>query len=240
LIREYENHVNCRLIVMIDVIYYDSVTFLEELLYDCSPNEDLHLMINSPGGVGEVAVRLARSAQSRCRELTIIVPDQAKSAATLLAVGGHQIIMAPAGDLGPVDPQFFHGRGWVAAKDIIAAVEDALQRVEQSPATYPVHVSLLGDVTAVMVQQARSALGSTEDMLREALRSNPDREDHEIQQLVDALRGPLIEVPQSHAALFGANDAERAGLKVKSAETDSPQWKMLWRLWTKYFDLGIL
>lgn len=138
---------------MIDVIYYDSVTFLEELLYDCSPNEDLHLMINSPGGVGEVAVRLARSAQSRCRELTIIVPDQAKSAATLLAVGGHQIIMAPAGDLGPVDPQFFHGRGWVAAKDIIAAVEDALQRVEQSPATYPVHVSLLGDVTAVMVQQ---------------------------------------------------------------------------------------
>ena len=127
LIREYENHINCRLIVMIDVIYYDSVTFLEELLYDCSPNEDLHLMINSPGGVGEVAVRLARSAQSRCRELTIIVPDQAKSAATLLAVGGHQIIMAPAGDLGPVDPQFFHGRGWVAAKDIIAAVEDALQ-----------------------------------------------------------------------------------------------------------------
>ena len=88
LVRDYENRFDCRLIVMIDGIFHDNVTFLEELLYDCDINLDLHLMLDSPGGVGEVAVRLARAAQSRCRELTIIVPDQAKSAATLLALGG--------------------------------------------------------------------------------------------------------------------------------------------------------
>ena len=158
LIHEYETLVDCRLIVMIDAIFYDSVTLFEELLHDCSPDSDIHLLINSPGGVGEVAIRLVRSAQSRCRELTIIVPDQAKSAATLLAVGAHYIIMAPASDLGPVDPQLVHEREWVAAKDIIAAVEDAIQRVEESPETYPIHAALLGNVTAIMVQQARSAL----------------------------------------------------------------------------------
>ena len=238
LIHEYETLVDCRLIVMIDAIFYDSVTLFEELLHDCSPDSDIHLLINSPGGVGEVAIRLVRSAQSRCRELTIIVPDQAKSAATLLAVGAHYIIMAPASDLGPVDPQLVHEREWVAAKDIIAAVEDAIQRVEESPETYPIHAALLGNVTAIMVQQARSALGSTEDMLREALRSNPDRSNHDVQRLLDSLRGPLIEAPQSHAALFGREDAVSAGLPVKLAAPDSAEWRMLWRLWTKYFVLG--
>ncbi len=227
LIHEYETLVDCRLIVMIDAIFHD-----------CSPDSDMHLLINSPGGVGEVAIRLVRSAQSRCRELTIIVPDQAKSAATLLAVGAHYIIMAPASDLGPVDPQLVHEREWVAAKDIIAAVEDAIQRVEESPETYPIHAALLGNVTAIMVQQARSALGSTEDMLREALRSNPDRSIHDVQRLLDSLQGPLIEAPQSHAALFGREDAVSAGLPVKLAAPDSAEWRMLWRLWTKYFVLG--
>ena len=239
LIQDYESRFSCRLVVMIDSIFYDSVTLLEELLYDCDPNVDLHLMINSFGGLGEVAVRLVRSAQAHCRELTIIVPDQAKSAATLVAVGGHHIIMGSASDLGPVDPQFFDGQRWVAAKDIIQAVEDAIQQIQDSPDTYPIHAALLGDVTAIMVQQARSAMGGAEATLLEALCSNPDRSDQEVQHLLNALRGPLIEVPQTHAALFGMDDAMKAGLPVQKAAPDSNQWRMLWRLWAKYFALGI-
>ncbi len=239
LIRDYEGFFNCRLIVMIDAIFHDSVTMLGELIYDCDPSVALHLMINSPGGLGEVAVRLARSAQSRCSELTVIIPDQAKSAATLLALGGHRIVMAPASDLGPIDPQFFDGQGWVAAKDIIAAVEDAILRVQESPETYPIHVSLLSGVTATMVQQARSALGSTESLLIQALQSNPDRFGDEVDRLTQSLRGPLIEGPQSHTALFGAEDARKSGLPVQIVAPDSPQWKMLWRLWTKYFAVGL-
>lgn len=71
-------------------------------------------------------MRLVRSAQARCRRLTVIVPDQAKSAATLLALGAHQILMGPTSDLGPVDPQFQLGENdLVSAKAIIAAVEKA-------------------------------------------------------------------------------------------------------------------
>ena len=49
----------------------------------------------------------------------------AKSAATLLTLGAHHIMMGPASDLGPIDPQFFINNELVAAKDIIAAVDDA-------------------------------------------------------------------------------------------------------------------
>jgi hypothetical protein len=224
--------------VLIDAIFQPSVTLFEELIYDANPNANLHLMLASPGGDGETAVRLVRAAQARCKELTVIIPDQAKSAATLLTMGAHHILMSPASDLGPVDPQFFLNGSLVSAKDIIATVDDATQKVQQSPDTYPIYASLLGNLTALMVQQARSALDRTEDLLKEALRSNPDRSEEEVQELSKNLEEPLISRPKSHAALFGVNDAQKAGLPVKSADLNGEQWQLIWRLWTKYFALG--
>lgn len=237
LIATYEQNFKCRLVVLIDVIFQPSVTHFEELIYDADPDSDLHLMLSSPGGDGETAVRLARSAQARCRELTVIIPDQAKSAATLLAMGAHHILMSPASDLGPVDPQFFLNGALISAKDIIATVEDATQKVQEAPNTYPIYASLLADLTALMVQQARSALDRSEDLLSEALRSNPDRSDEVVEELAKKLKEPLISRPKSHAALFGVQDAKKAGLPVQEADLKGEQWQLIWRLWTKYFAL---
>ena len=144
---QYGDEFSCRLIVMIDPIIDRGVTMFEELIYDADPREDLHVLLHSPGGDGEIAIRLVRAAQSRCRELTVIIPDMAKSAATLLTLGAHHIMMGPASDLGPIDPQFFINNELVAAKDIIAAVDDAATKVMTSPETYPVYAPLLSDPT---------------------------------------------------------------------------------------------
>ncbi|MGH9023349.1 MAG: SDH family Clp fold serine proteinase, partial [Acidimicrobiia bacterium] len=239
LIKAYEERFGCRLIVMSAPIFGESVTFFEELIYDASGDQDLHLILDSPGGDGETAVRLVRSAQARCRELSVIVPDQAKSAATLLAMGAHCILMGPTSDLGPVDPQFMLRPGHlVAAKDIIAAVEAAERAIALNPDTYPLHASLLSDVSALMVQQARSALARTDDLVAEALRSNPDRSESEVAKLRKQLKEPLIDLPTSHGAIFGARDAMKAGLPVVEADPASDQWRIVWRLWALYFNLG--
>lgn len=239
LIQEYESEYSCRLVVVIDAIFGDSVTLFEELVYDAVPSEDLHLVLNSPGGDGETAVRLVRSAQARCRELTVIVPDQAKSAATLLAIGAHRILMGPTSDLGPIDPQFQIGSGsLVAAKDIIAAVDHAAAAIQDKPDTYPLHASLLSDVTALMVQQARSALDRTGDLLEEAIKSQPDRTPKDIKNLVTGLKEPLIDRPKHHGAIFSATDAQSAGLPISLAPPDGYQWKLIWQLWAKYFALN--
>lgn len=236
LIRAYEERFDCRLIVMIDAIFAPSITYLEELIYDADPSTDLHLILDSPGGDGEVAVRLVRSAQARCRELTVIVPDRAKSAGTILALGAHHILMGPASDLGPVDPQFPVGqRGLVAAKDIIAAVESAEVAIAANPAVFPLHAALLADVTDLMVQQARSAIARTDELVDEALKSNGDRNPAELTALKAALKEPLIEAPKDHGAIFSAADAENVGLPVKKADPSSDQWRIVWRLWARYF-----
>ena len=238
MIAAYQQAFCCRLTVMVGPIFDDNITLLEDLIYDADPNEDLHLMLASSGGDGEVAVRLARSIQARCREFTVIVPNQAKSAATLLALGAHHIVMAPHSDLGPVDAQFMLGNRYVSAKDIIAAVDNATAQVEIAPDTYPYYVSMLSDITGIMAQEARSALGRSEDLLHEALRSNPDRTEDEIANLSEKLKEPLIDRPQSHAALFSADNGLEAGLSITKPVLNSEQWRLLWRLWTKYFLMG--
>lgn len=239
LIGEYEDRFDCRLIVYIDAIFPPSVTVFEDLIYEANPEQDLHLLLASPGGDGETAVRLARAAQSRCRELTVIVPDAAKSAGTLLAIGAHHILMGPSSDLGPIDPQFYLNGDLVAAKDIIAAVDDAAERVQNAPDTYPLYASLLSNLTALIVQQARSALDRSEDALLEALQSNPDRSYEEVTALRDQLKDSLITGPRTHGAIFGTKDALEAGLPIVEADLHSEQWQMIWRLWAKYYMLGL-
>ena len=225
---------------MLDVIFPSSVTFFEELLVGAKKDQDLHLILDTPGGDGETAVRLVRAAQARCKELTVIVPNQAKSAGTILALGAHHILMGPTSDLGPVDPQFQNptGPGLYSAKDLIAAVEAAEKAVTNNPDTYALHASLLADVNALMVQQARSALNRTEDLVREALGSNPDRVPKEVSKIAKAIKKTLIDLPMNHGAVVGAADANRVELPVIEVDPESDQWRLIWLLWTKYCALG--
>ncbi len=243
LIRDYEAKHNCRLIVMMDAVFPYGVTLFEELVYDANPEQDLHLLLWSQGGDGETAVRLLRAAQARSKEFTVIVPDQAKSAATLIALGAHHILMGPASDLGPIDPQMQLKPGTpgtlVAAKDIIAAVNNAAAKVQAAPETYPLYASLLGDVTAIIVQQAQASLDRTDDLLREALESHPGRKLEEVDNLQKTLSQLLIQEAQSHTMIFGAKEAKKAGLPVKEQSSSDEQWQAIWRLWTKYFALNM-
>lgn len=141
--------------------------------------------------------------------------------------------------MGPWIPQFqLPEGGLAAAKDIIAAVDDATAKVEQAPQTYPIHAALLGDITALMVQQARSALARTSALVQEALGACTGRQPEQVAALKERIREPLIDLPTSHAAVFGADDAEAAGLPVQKVDPSGRQWQLIWRLWGKYFAMG--
>lgn len=75
-----------------------------------SPPEEtaIDLWIESPGGDAHAAYKLFLDIRSRCTRFRVIVPDYAKSAATLLALGADEIFMGPAAELGPLDVQVEH------------------------------------------------------------------------------------------------------------------------------------
>ena len=237
-IRAYEALTGSRLVVLIGYLETFSVTFFEDLLIDVAPGGNLHLLLDTPGGDGEAAIRLVRQAQSRCRELSVIVPDQAKSAGTILVLGAHRIIMGPTGDLGPIDPQFLYSDGRIAAaKAILAAFDRAERQVLDSPETALFHAAMLSDVTALMAQQARDAISRTGSQLREALGANPQRDAGEIETLAKRLAPLLIVDADSHAAAVSGPVAADHSLPVENLDAADPQWRAIWRLWTRYFAL---
>jgi hypothetical protein len=169
----------------------------------------------------------------------VIVPELAKSAATILALGAHSIVMGPTSDLGPIDPQVLvSDRGYVSAKDLVEAVDSALDDVAERPDTYPLHAAMLADIDSTAVQFARSALASTDELAKQAIGSNPDRTDEDIAKLCDMVHQPLIDQPKMHSAVVGSREALQAGLPVRELDADDPWWQEIWRLWIQYYSLG--
>ena len=67
--------------------------------------DTLELLIVSGGGHPDIAYKLVRFLQGRCKRLNAIVPLFAKSAATLMCLGAQEVFMGEQGELGPIDIQ---------------------------------------------------------------------------------------------------------------------------------------
>jgi ClpP class serine protease len=70
-----------------------------------SAAQDLDFLVVSNGGDGTVAWRIVSLIRERVKHFSILIPQGAFSAATLLALGANRIVMHPHGNLGPTDPQ---------------------------------------------------------------------------------------------------------------------------------------
>lgn len=65
----------------------------------------IDVWLDSPGGDAHAAYKLGLYLRSRFEVVNFVIVDYAKSAATLLALAGDEIFMAPAAELGPLDTQ---------------------------------------------------------------------------------------------------------------------------------------
>jgi len=63
------------------------------------------LVVDSGGGSAKCAYQIARYIRKACGGFTAVIPEWAKSAATLLVLGADRIIMGRNAELGPLDVQ---------------------------------------------------------------------------------------------------------------------------------------
>ena len=68
-------------------------------------NIGLDLLLQSPGGDIDKAENIVYMCRNRFSSFRVIVPESAKSAATLIALAADSIIMGYTSELGPIDPQ---------------------------------------------------------------------------------------------------------------------------------------
>jgi hypothetical protein len=95
--------------------------FLDGML----PSEKVAVVIDSLGGLAHCAFQIATAIRRRCGGFDAYIPERAKSAATLLAMGADKIYMSPDAHLGPLDAQVFDHdmASRKSALEVVQAVE---------------------------------------------------------------------------------------------------------------------
>ena len=118
----------------------DTLGFVD-MLHNVNPGDPIDLMLHTPGGdvdAAEKLITLVRSTTGEEGQLRVIVPDYAKSAGTLMALGANTIVMSNSSELGPIDPQVSSKDG--NGNDVVYSVltylyayEEATQALREMP-----------------------------------------------------------------------------------------------------------
>jgi len=95
----------------------------------------LDLVLHSPGGSAEAVEQIVYYLRSKFHDIRVIVPQNAMSAATMLACAANSILMGRHSALGPIDPQIVFpsesGRVAVPAQSIIDEYQAAQEAIKQ-------------------------------------------------------------------------------------------------------------
>lgn len=103
---------------------------VETIIAEPADRVEIDVWLESPGGDAHAAYKLALLLRARASRLRVVVPDYAKSAATLLTLAADEIYMGPAAELGPLDAQIPREGGMttsISALDIARSVDDLAQ-----------------------------------------------------------------------------------------------------------------
>lgn len=143
--------------------------------------ENLDLMINSPGGFGEAAEKLVMMCREHCTgEFRVVVPNFAKSAGTMIALGGDAIVMGYVSELGPIDPQYQINIGntvqYVSGQSFIQAYKAAQEEVRQAMKRGESPVGYLQSLSAstlepAFIEHCRRGIEFSRDIAKKFLRS---------------------------------------------------------------------
>lgn len=100
--------------------------------------DQLDLILHSPGGSAESAEQIINYLRSKFNHIRAIVPQNAMSAATMLACGCDEIVMARHSAIGPIDPQMSVTTGngsnyFIPAQSILDEFEQAKAEVSGNP-----------------------------------------------------------------------------------------------------------
>lgn len=110
----------------------DDVHALMECCHAVDERE-LDLILHSPGGSPEAAEQMLNYLRTQFDYIRAFVPLQAKSAATMLALGCDEIVLGLHSELGPIDPQVLvlvpEGQRFAAAHAILRDFERAKREI---------------------------------------------------------------------------------------------------------------
>ncbi|MDP2956263.1 MAG: hypothetical protein Q8N53_07570 [Longimicrobiales bacterium] len=141
----------------ISISYEDILPFTD--LLEGLGGAAVDVILETPGGSAEVAEDLVRGLRERFETVSFIIPGWAKSAGTIMAMAGDEILMGPSSAVGPIDAQIQWRDKVFSAEAFLEGLSD-MKREAADPAIglNRAHIPILQQISPGEIQHAKNAL----------------------------------------------------------------------------------
>lgn len=225
-------------------MHISDIPNIEALLKANTGAEQINLLIHSPGGDGTITEKIVDMCRAHLAgakpTFRVIVPNIAKSAATILALGTDQIIMGYTSELGPIDPQVpvvVSGiPQYVSAFAFVEARDKLMQQIAEATKKKQPTVGLLTQLAGLnipfideMENQMAFAKKTAVTLLNKYMLV-PVHKPGTRKKKAEAIAQQLLskQLFPVHGHYINGQTAQDMGLLIELLDKDDPLWKLIW------------
>ncbi|MFC1972383.1 ATP-dependent Clp protease proteolytic subunit [Chloroflexota bacterium] len=224
---------------------HDDYYILHDLIGDAKSNS-IDIYLETPGGSGEAAEVIVKCLRSKFEKVSFTISGEAKSAGTIMALSGDEILMTETGSLGPIDAQVKIGRSVISAYDYIEWTEKKRKEAEDKGKLSPFDATMVAQISPGELSGVNNSLKYAEELVTEWLAKykfkNWDRTETRQLEVTDEMKiKKANEIAaeltnhakwRTHGRSITANDLEEIGLRVTRLEKDKKLCEVVYRIQT--------
>ncbi len=210
---------------------------IENILRAYGHLDNLDLLIHSPGGFAESAERIIQVVYTYCDDLRVIVPKQAKSAATMIEMGASKIVMSDTSEIGPIDPQIIYQNlgQQIAVQSIIKAYNQIREEIagkQLRGENYDAELVQLSKIDPILLRESQKHMDLAKDiavkLLNKKMFAKKKIEKKDAEKFVDDSE------TFSHGRLIDWKTAQdKLGLKIVHQDKFDDEWKLIWEIYIR-------
>jgi len=205
---------------------------LENILQKMKLDEGLTLMISSPGGDGLASERIVNVCRAySSNDFEILVPGQAKSAATMICFGTNKILMSKTSELGPIDSQITveedgHFKVF-SVYDILGSYESLFDRAVKTKGNTDPFLLQLRRYDEREIAKFKRYRDLSEDIAIKLLKLSMMRKLSKDEILKKMKIFIIPEATKVHGRPIFIDESKKAGLVVEEIDVSSPLWEAI-------------
>lgn len=227
------------------------IAALETVLNSISGAQQLNILLHSPGGDGAIIEKMIEMCRGHLsgdnRKLRVIVPNIAKSAATVFALGADTILMGYCSELGPIDPQVqIVVAGvvqWVSAVAFVESRDNLMAQIEEATRKQQPITGLLQQLAGLNIPFTQEMENQIDFAKKTAVRlldrymlkvgvaaAKPRRA--KANKIVRKLLSKQLFPVHGHF-ISAATAKNELGLEVEMLDKDDELWKLIWEYYIR-------
>ncbi|MEC9490483.1 MAG: hypothetical protein UMU04_06005 [Halanaerobiales bacterium] len=183
--------------------------------------DKLDLILHSPGGALEAAEQIVNYLRNKYNYIRAIIPQNAMSAATMIACACDEILMGKHSAIGPIDPQINMGNFVAPAQSILDEFNEAKEEVQKNPKTAPLWVKKIENYPPGFLRTCQHSIDLSRDKVAEWLNSYMFKGE-DMEEKCNEIANWLgdTEEHKTHGRPICFDEAKDHGLKVTALEED--------------------